>query len=139
MKTLGAALFSMFFAQFLKVFSKRPFNFSRIASSGGMPSSHSSFVTCLATVIGVKHGFNSDLFAVVVVFALIIMYDATGVRRAVGEQAKIINRLIEDLTTGEKKEMIYKELKELVGHTPVEVLVGAVLGILLGLIFFYLG
>lgn len=92
---------------------------SRIFTSGGMPSSHSSFVTSLSTLVGMEYGFNSTEFAVVAVFSMIIMYDASGVRRAVGKQAVILNQIVDDLQ--HKKHIEQKKLKELVGHTPVEV------------------
>ena len=101
-----------------------------------MPSSHSSFVTCLSTLVGLERGFSSTDFAIVTVFALIIMYDASGVRRAVGKQATIINQMLEDLH--HKKHIEQKRLKELIGHTPKEVLFGAILGIVTALIMTYI-
>lgn len=98
-----------------------------------MPSSHSSFVSCMSTMIGLKYGFSSDLFAVAVVVSLIIMYDASGVRQAVGKQATILNQLIEDWQ--KKKEIKQEKLKELMGHTPKQVFFGGLLGIIIGLIF----
>ncbi|MFN2363514.1 MAG: divergent PAP2 family protein, partial [Halarsenatibacteraceae bacterium] len=100
-----------------------------------MPSSHAAFVTSLTTMMGIKHGLDSDLFAIVTVFSLIIIYDAGGVRRAVGEQANVINRLVQDLDLSrleEEREYIKKELKELVGHTPFEIFAGIILGIIVG-------
>ncbi len=135
MKTLVISLSALMIAQILKIFTIRPFSITHILKSGGMPSSHSSAVTSLATTIGLKYGFRSDLFAIVTVFALIIMYDATGVRRAVGEQAKILNRIVDEISTGQNPELIFNELKELIGHTPVEVFVGAFLGIGISLFF----
>ena len=104
---------------------------SRFVGSGGMPSSHSSFVTSLATAIGIQRGYESLEFAMALVFALIVMYDAAGVRRAVGKQAKILNKMIEDIQEHRKDVFNEKRLKELVGHTPVEVLSGAILGIVI--------
>ena len=122
---LWVSIFSCFFAQFLKIFSgEKGIDISRIIVSGGMPSSHSSFVSCMSTMIGLKYGFSSDLFAVAVVVSLIIMYDASGVRQAVGKQATILNQLIEE-----------EKLKELMGHTPKQVFFGGLLGIIIGLIF----
>ncbi len=124
-----------FVAQLLKViitliFEKR-IDISRFVGSGGMPSSHSSFVTSLATSIGIKTGYDSPEFALSLVFALIVMYDAAGVRRSVGKQAKILNRIIEDIHAHKTHIFTEKRLKELVGHTPVEVLSGAILGIVI--------
>lgn len=135
MEPFPAALLALFIAQAIKIFTVFPPKFTRIIGSGGMPSSHAAFVSSLATMIGHKHGLNSDLFAVVMVFSLIIVYDAGGVRRAVGEQANVINRLIQDLDLSrleEDREYIKNELKELVGHTPFEIFAGILLGIIVG-------
>ena len=135
MQPLTAALTALLIAQFLKIFTVFPPRFYRIIGSGGMPSSHAAFVTSLTTMIGIEHGINSDLFAIVTVFSLIIIYDAGGVRRAVGEQANVINRLIQDLDLSrleEEREYIKSELKELVGHTPFEIFAGIILGIIIG-------
>ena len=113
-------------------FEEKRIDFSRIAMSGGMPSSHSSFVTSLSTLVGMDRGFDSVEFAICVVFALIVMYDASGVRRAVGKQAAILNKIVEDLQN--KKHIEHETLKELVGHTPKEVIFGAILGILVAII-----
>ncbi len=123
-----------FFSQIFsnKVLGKQ-FNFKRIMGAGGMPSSHSSFVTSLATLVGIERGFNSTDFAIVTVFALIIMYDASGVRRAVGKQAAILNQILDDFH--HKKHIEQKRLKELIGHTPKEVIFGAILGIITAIVF----
>lgn len=103
----------------------------RLMGSGGMPSSHSAFVVSLATVIGVGQGLYSPLFGVTAAFSLIVMYDAAGVRRATGKQARILNRMFHH----KKGEFHYEEeLKELIGHTPVEVIAGALLGLALSLL-----
>ena len=98
-KILWISIFACFLAQFIKIFTgkEKRIDFSRIAMSGGMPSSHSSFVTSLSTLVGMDRGFDSVEFAICVVFALIVMYDASGVRRAVGKQAAILNKIVEDL------------------------------------------
>ena len=133
-KVLGISIFACFLAQFMKIFTgkHKTVELARIFTSGGMPSSHSSFVTSLATLVGIERGFDSTDFAIGCVFALIIMYDATGVRRAVGKQATIINQMLDDLHN--KKHIEQKRLKELVGHTPKEVLFGAMLGIIIAII-----
>lgn len=97
MTLLQVSIFSLFAAQFLKIFFIRPINLYTIFTSGGMPSSHSSFVSSLTITVGLKYSFNSDLFAIVTVFALIVTYDASGVRRAVGLQANVLNNLIKHL------------------------------------------
>ena len=96
---LGISLIACFLAQFIKIFTgkEKRIELSRILISGGMPSSHSSFVTSLATVVGIEKGFNSTDFAIITVLALIIMYDAAGVRRAVGKQATILNQMVADI------------------------------------------
>ena len=133
-KVLGISIFACFLAQFIKIFTgeDKRIDFSRIVTSGGMPSSHSSFVTSLSTLVGLEKGFNSIEFAVVLVFSLIIMYDASGVRRAVGKQATILNQIVDDIHHG--KHIKPDKLKELVGHTPFEVLMGALLGIVVALV-----
>ena len=134
-KVLGISMFACFLAQFFKVFTgeEKRIQISRLFTSGGMPSSHSSFVTSLSTLVGMDFGFDSIEFAVVAVFSMIIMYDASGVRRAVGKQAVILNKIVDDLH--HKKHIEHKRLKELVGHTPIEVFFGAILGIIIALIF----
>ncbi|MGL5755062.1 MAG: divergent PAP2 family protein [Paraclostridium sp.] len=134
-KVLGISMFACFLAQFFKVFTgeEKKVQISRIFTSGGMPSSHSSFVTALSTLVGMEYGFASTEFAVVAVFSMIIMYDASGVRRAVGKQAVILNQIVDDLQ--HRKHIEQKKLKELVGHTPTEVFFGAILGIITALVF----
>lgn len=134
---LWATLFSCVLAQILKIpfhyLEHKELNWTRCIGSGGMPSSHSSSVCTLATCVGLQYGFGTPLFAVATAFAIIVMYDAAGVRKATGEQAKILNRIIKKF---EKHEFqVDQELKELIGHTKVEVLVGATMGILLGILF----
>lgn len=108
----------------------REFDKTRMWGSGGMPSSHSSTTCALMMMIGYSHGFDSALFALSFAFSAIVMYDAAGVRRSTGKNAAVLNRLIDDLY----KDGSFKEehLKELVGHTPIQVLAGALLGILIG-------
>ena len=132
MSIFTISIISLITAQILKIFTTYPFDITRILGSGGMPSSHAAFVSTLTTLIGLKYGINSDIFAIVAVFSLVIIYDASGVRRAVGQQANVLNKLLNhlDITKIEKdKELLKKDLKELIGHTPVEVLFGMLLGI----------
>ncbi len=107
-------------------------NFRRLVETGGMPSSHSAGVAALSTFVGMLEGFDSALFAVTVYFSLIVMYDAAGLRRAAGKQAGLLNRLI-DSHYAHDKHLVESKLLELLGHTPLEVLVGAVWGILFAL------
>ena len=131
---LWISIFACFLAQFIKIFTgkEKAVDFSRIFMSGGMPSSHSSFVTSLSTVVGIDRGFDSIEFAICTVLALIVMYDASGVRRAVCKQAAILNKIVEDLQN--RKHIEHETLKELIGHTPKEVILGAILGIVVGAI-----
>ena len=110
----------------------KKFNFKRILGAGGMPSSHSAVVVSLATLIGKYEGVNTAIFAVSLVFAAIVMYDACGVRRAAGKQAALLNKLIE--TPGLTGVQVSEKLVEVLGHTPVQVLVGALIGVGAGLI-----
>ena len=132
-KVLIACVTAWFIAQLLKIiltFQKtKKIDITRFVGSGGMPSSHTSFVMCLATAIGKLYGFGAPIFAFALCFALIVMYDAAGVRRAAGYQAKVLNMIIEDLA--HHKPLGNERLKELLGHTPKEVLAGAVLGIVI--------
>lgn len=111
----------------------KKFNFKRVFGAGGMPSSHSAIVTSLSVLIGKEYGFSSGIFAISLIFAFIVMYDAAGVRRAAGKQAALLNKIIE--TPGLKFEQVQERLVEVLGHTPFQVFVGALLGILVGLIF----
>lgn len=113
---------------------EKRFNFRWFIGTGGMPSSHAAGATALATICGLHTGFDSIIFALAAVFALVTMFDAQGVRRSTGQQAEILNKILEDIYWKGKIEA--NRLKELVGHTPIQVLTGAVLGCLLALIFY---
>ncbi len=132
---LIASILAWLAAQTLKVvhtlIADKHFNLSRLVGSGGMPSSHSSFVMALTSSIGLKHGWDSTIFAISFVFSMVIMYDAAGVRNAVGKQAIIINKIIEDIQDKKEKKITEQRLKELIGHTPIEVIIGAILGIII--------
>ncbi len=105
----------------------------RIMGAGGMPSSHSAVVTSLAVLIGKQYGFDSGIFAISLVFAFVVMYDAAGIRRAAGKQAVILNKILE--TPGLTSVQVQEKLVELLGHTPIQVFVGALIGIIIGAIF----
>ena len=107
-------------------------NLRRLLGAGGMPSSHSAVVTSLATLIGYYEGLDSAIFALSVIFALVVMYDAAGVRRAAGKQARILNQILN--TKNMAGVTVQEKLIELLGHTPFEVAVGAVVGICYALI-----
>lgn len=132
-----AGFLSWFIAQGLKIFTPLP-STGRIApsmffNSGGMPSSHSSVVLSVATTVGILHGFDSAIFAIAISFAIIVMYDAAGVRYETGKQAQIINDLVELMK--QKDEFNAEKLKELIGHHPIEVLSGALLGIVIAVVY----
>lgn len=135
--TLICALSSWFLAQAFKIFTtlvkERHLDFRRFIASGGMPSSHSATVCALSAATGRLTGYSSVEFAISFMLAFIVMYDATGVRRAAGEQAKILNRIVNDIAEANPA-YIQKKLKEFIGHTPLEVIVGALLGILVHLL-----
>jgi acid phosphatase family membrane protein YuiD len=128
---LATALTAWFCAQVLKTLTSYwkhgTLNVERLVGAGGMPSSHTALVMSLAWAVGLHDGFTSSLFAVTIVLASIVMYDAAGVRRAAGKQAKVINKLVRELRAEHTVRDI--RLKELLGHTPLEVLAGAILGI----------
>ena len=107
-------------------------NFRRITGAGGMPSAHSAVVTCIATLIGRYEGVDTSIFALASIMAFIVMYDACGVRRAAGEQAKLLNKILE--TPEMKKIKPEEELVEQIGHTPIQVMVGALIGFVVGII-----
>lgn len=108
-------------------------NLKRLMGAGGMPSSHSAVVSSLAILIGKEYGFDTGIFALSLIMAFVVMYDAAGIRRAAGKQASILNKILETpgLTTGEVQERLIEAL----GHTPVQVFVGAILGAIVGAIF----
>ncbi|HDS30105.1 MAG TPA: divergent PAP2 family protein [Firmicutes bacterium] len=126
---------------------ERRFNWERLLGTGGMPSTHTTPVVACTTSIGLVVGFDSPLFALAVVLSIIVGYDATGIRRHAGEQAKAITNLIEDLTKGEMfkgqkpADFFHRwnlaELETLLGHNPIEVFVGILLGILVALVVHY--
>lgn len=130
-KVLITCFTAWFIAQLLKIiltfYSSKKLDLTRFVGSGGMPSSHTSFVMAMSTSLGKLYGWDSAIFALAICFSFIVMYDAAGVRRAAGHQAKILNIIIEDLA--HNKPIANEKLKELLGHTPKEVLAGAVLGI----------
>ncbi|MBS4195207.1 divergent PAP2 family protein [Lederbergia citri] len=141
-----AAITAIFFAQFVKVplqfIMTKKIDWTLITSTGGMPSSHSAGVTALTTSVALVEGLGSTLFAVSAIFAIIVMFDATGVRRQAGEQAVVLNRLsldfqkmISDIQdwqgkTNKEKQIEFKKLKELLGHKPVEVFFGGLTGVI---------
>lgn len=110
----------------------KKFNFKRIMGAGGMPSSHSAVVVGLATLIGKYQGVDTPIFALAFIVAFVVMYDACGVRRAAGKQAAMLNKIIE--TPGLTGLQVSERLVEVLGHSPIQVVVGALIGLVVGLI-----
>jgi acid phosphatase family membrane protein YuiD len=135
-RILWTSLLALLVANILKgIFyfvKEKKINFKRFFGTGGMPSTHSTLVAALTTAVGIQTGWNSVATAIAIIFALIVMYDSAGVRRAAGRQAATLNKIIDELF--EEGEFHQERLKELLGHTPVEVIVGATLGIMMALI-----
>ena len=134
---IDCALLAWFLAQFIKVVLDlillRKFDVKRFVSSGGMPSSHSSMVVACSVAIGKLYGVADPVFALAVVFSAVVMYDACNVRRSAGDTAKLVNQIlahVERLTA----EDFAEDLKEVMGHTPLQVLMGALLGVAVGLL-----
>ena len=115
----------------LGVVRHRRFDFRWLIGTGGMPSTHAAGVTALSTAVGFQHGFDSSLFAISIAFTIITLFDAQGVRRWSGRQAQVLNKMLEDIYF--KRRIQDQRLKELSGHTPLEVLAGACLGIVTAL------
>ena len=133
---LVAGLLAMIIAQLLKPFVhywiNHEWDFVQIISSGGMPSSHSAFVSAAALVVGLRAGFDSEVFAIATVFAIIVTYDAANVRWQSGLHAQRINQLVRELFSGQP--LSEELLKEVIGHTPRQVYAGVILGLIVGLL-----
>lgn len=138
-RVLWTAIAAWAIAQLLKPFLEyletRRWNWGLWFSSGGMPSSHSSMVCSAMLSIGLFHGFDSPVFALSVALAMVVVYDAAGVRREAGRHAERINILIEELFTGQP--INDNQLKEVIGHTPTEVIAGVLLGLATALVSYW--
>ena len=138
-KILMVTLLAWVVAQTIKVLlgiaRERRFNFGWFIGTGGMPSSHAAGAAALATSSGLTLGFDTPIFALATMFAMVTMFDAQGVRRSTGKQAGILNKMMDDIYFQGKIQE--NRLKELIGHTPTQVVVGAVLGIYIALLFNY--
>jgi uncharacterized protein len=136
-KAIWVPLVAWFIAQLLKVIihlvRNKRFDLAFLWSPGGMPSAHSALMTALATTIGLLYGFDSPLFAISLAVAFIVMYDAAGVRRTVGYHSTMLNRMLDELFKGDRE--FSQRLAEIIGHTKWEVFAGAMLGIVLGILF----
>ena len=132
-QVLLVALLACLIAQLSKLVielaKNRKFNFRVLVTTGGMPSAHSALVTALATGVGQTIGWATPEFAIATIFAIIVMYDAAGVRQAAGKQARILNQMIDELFQEDSK-FSEDRLKELLGHTPVQVIAGSILGVI---------
>ncbi|MGN0347114.1 MAG: divergent PAP2 family protein [Lachnospiraceae bacterium] len=130
---LVSAIVGWAVAQLLKtilhLYVTKEFVAERLVGTGGMPSSHSATVCGLATAVGINYGLGSVEFAIAGVLAIIVMYDALGVRREAGRQAKVLNEMLDYFSSVGKKMTAQERLKEFVGHTPLQVIVGATIGI----------
>ncbi len=148
---LWASLAGITLAQAIKIplhfFTSRTWKWGLLFSTGGMPSSHSAAVTSLATAVGITEGFGSTYFAIAVIFAVIVMFDAAGVRRHAGQHAALLNILLDDFHLIKEELKLFRtgaeqqkreKLKELLGHQPIEVLIGGSLGVVIALGLGYL-
>ena len=131
MTTLSAWVIAQTIKVSIGVIRQKRFDFRWFVGTGGMPSSHAAGASCLATAIGLEYGFNSIYFALAASFAIVVMFDAQGVRRATGRQAHILNKIMEDIYW--RGRIDEARLRELVGHTPIEVIGGFLLGIIIAL------
>jgi len=127
-------LIALVLAQIIKIIieslRQKRFDFKRIMGTGGMPSSHAAITVALTTQIGKNLGVETPIFAVALVFTLVILYDAAGIRRAAGKQAVVLNKILDEIIVNKK--VPDSRLKELLGHTPIEVVIGGLLGFFVG-------
>ena len=130
-KVVIVTFFGWFTAQVIKVIIgvvvEKRFNFKWFVGTGGMPSSHSAGVAALTTAVGIQEGVGSAIFVVALMFAVVVIFDAQGVRRSTGKQAEILNKILDDIYW--KKKIQEDRLKELIGHTPVQVIAGIAVGL----------
>jgi acid phosphatase family membrane protein YuiD len=137
---LMTAIVAWLIGQFLKLpgyyILHRKWKWGVILSPGGLPSSHSSLITATTLSIGLYHGFNNPLFGLAIAISMIVIYDATGVRRQAGLHARVINEIMEEIFAG--RPVPEKQLREVLGHTPIEAIAGILLGILIALVYWLL-
>ena len=130
-------------AQLLKVFitlaKEKRLDLWLLLRSGGMPSSHTALVCSLATVVAIIQGFGSVTFGIAAILAIVVMYDAAGVRRAVGRQSRVLNRIAKELREKRPRDEVERELREFIGHTPFQVIAGAILGIFVAWLWLFMG
>jgi acid phosphatase family membrane protein YuiD len=139
-KPLIIGLTAWAIAQIVKVplefLSTKKWNWSLLLRPGGMPSSHAALVAGIAHSIGLYYGFHTPIFALSFALAMVVIYDATGIRRQAGKHARIINQMLTDLTSGHPLKQ--EQLREVLGHTPFEAIMGTILGIVSAIIGYYL-
>lgn len=139
-QVLIAGLTAWSLAQFIKVpldfVRTRRVNWALLFSAGGMPSSHSALMAATAHSTGLNAGFDSPVFAVAVAIAMIVIYDATGIRRQAGRHAALINAMIRDLASGHP--LKEEQLREVLGHTPLQAFAGTILGVLIAQLFWFI-
>ncbi len=128
---VSAWAISQLIKAFVTLTREKRFDWWFFFRSGGMPSAHTALVCALATAVAMIQGFNSVAFAITAILAMIVMYDAAGVRQAVGRQARIINRIVKELRDKRPRGEVERDLREFVGHTQFQVIAGAILGILI--------
>ncbi len=132
-KALVIPIAVWFVSQLLKVFvalaREKRWDWWLLVRSGGMPSSHTALVCSLAAVVAITQGLNSVAFAITAILAMVVMYDAAGVRQAVSQQSAILNRIVKELLDKRPRDEVERDLREFIGHTPFQVITGAVLGI----------
>ncbi len=133
--TLSVWIIAQCIKVILGVINEKKFDFKWFIGTGGMPSSHAAGATALAVTSGIHLGFDSVTFALAAVFAMVTMFDAQGVRWATGQQAQILNKILDDIYWRGKVES--QHLKELVGHTPTQVFVGSLLGLVMAIFLYY--
>ena len=134
--SISASFLAQFFKIFINFIRFKKLDIGLFFRTGGLPSSHRSMASAMACTIGLIEGFKSSIFALSVCFALIVMYDASGVRRAVGIQAGILNQMIHEMSE-ENPQFPIKRIKEFIGHTPFEVIVGSLFGTFMGYLGYY--
>ena len=134
-KVLVISVCAWAMAQLLKVFiglvREKRFDLHYFVASGGMPSSHTALVCALATAVAMTQGLNSVAFAIAIILAIVVMYDAAGVRQSVSKQSVVLNRIVKEFSVKRPKGEMERDLREFIGHTPFQVIMGAILGILI--------
>ncbi|EKE02233.1 MAG: hypothetical protein ACD_20C00410G0019 [uncultured bacterium] len=142
LEVIFSAMIAAFVAQFLKLIfyymNNKKINFKILTETGGMPSSHSAFVIALSTSVAVINGYKSVEFAIALGYAFVVMYDAAGLRRSAGKMAAVLNKIVDEVYSEKYPRHTSERLIELLGHTPIEVIMGGLLGVVLALGYHFL-